>query len=82
MKAAFHTLAQKYPGIALKESVHGWEVMIPEPLVKGHERLFAKVMQQFLVYVTSGKMPAWEIPGMLAKYYTTTRALAIAKRLE
>lgn len=82
MKAAFYTLAQKYPGIALEESVHGWKVVIPESLVKGHERLFTKVMQQFLVYISSGKMPAWEVPGMLAKYYTTTRALAIAKRLE
>ncbi|MDR6570107.1 UNVERIFIED_ORG: putative oxidoreductase-like protein [Chitinophaga ginsengisegetis] len=45
------------------------------------ERLFAKVMQQFLVYVQSGQMPAWEVPGMLAKYYTTTQALLIAKRL-
>jgi predicted dehydrogenase len=82
MKAAFRTLEQKYPGIALKESTKGWEVAIPESLVKGHELLFAKVMQQFLVYVKSGQMPAWEVPGMLAKYYTTTQALSVATRLE
>ncbi|WP_363439712.1 putative oxidoreductase C-terminal domain-containing protein [Chitinophaga ginsengisegetis] len=81
MKAAFRALEQKYPGIALKECERGWEVVIPEALVKGHERLFAKVMRQFLVYVQSGQMPAWEVPGMLAKYYTTTQALLIAKRL-
>ncbi|WP_436487681.1 putative oxidoreductase C-terminal domain-containing protein [Chitinophaga sp. ARDCPP14] len=81
MKTAFRTLEQKYPGIGLKESAYGWEVVIPEELVKGHERLFAKVMQQFLVYVKSGQMPAWEVQGMLAKYYTTTQALLVARRL-
>ena len=25
-------------------------------------------------------MPAWEVPGMLAKYYTTTKALEMAKK--
>ncbi len=34
MKTAFRRLEQKYPGIALKESTHGWEVVIPEQLVK------------------------------------------------
>jgi len=81
MKTAFRTLERKYPGIGLKESAYGWGVVIPEELVKGHERLFAKVMQQFLVYVKSGQMPAWEVQGMLAKYYTTTQALLVARRL-
>lgn len=82
LKAQFQTLTHKYPGITLKESVHGFEVVIPEALTKGHELLFAKVMQQFLGYIKSGEMPAWEVPGMLAKYYTTTQALSVAKRLE
>lgn len=82
LKAQFQMLTHKYPGIALKESVHGFEVVIPEALTKGHELLFAKVMQQFLGYIKSGEMPAWEVPAMLAKYYTTTQALSVAKRLE
>ena len=82
LKAQFHTLEQKYPGIALKAAGKDWEVVIPEVLIKKHEPLFAKVMQQFLEYVKSGHMPAWEVPGMLAKYYTTTQALAVAKRME
>lgn len=80
MQTAFHALAQQYPGIALKPAGSDWEVVIPEQYVKPHEPAFAKVMQQFLIYVKSGQMPAWEVPGMLAKYYTTTQALAIAKR--
>jgi hypothetical protein len=26
-----------------------------------------------------GKLPEWEVPNMIAKYYTTTKALEIAK---
>jgi len=38
------------------------------------------VMQQFLEYVRHNNMPDWEVPNMLAKYYTTTQALALAKK--
>jgi len=37
-------------------------------------------MERFLKYLSEGKLPAWEAPNMLAKYYTTTRALEIAKQ--
>jgi hypothetical protein len=33
-----------------------------------------------LSYVASGALPTWEVPNMLAKYYTTTTALALARR--
>jgi hypothetical protein len=32
-----------------------------------------------LQYLEAGKLPAWEVPNMLAKYYTTTQALDKAK---
>ncbi|NML38436.1 Gfo/Idh/MocA family oxidoreductase [Chitinophaga sp. G-6-1-13] len=73
-------LAQKYPGLSLKANDKGWEIVIPEALAKKHEALFGKVMQQFLEYVRNNNMPAWEVPNMLAKYYTTTQALALAKK--
>ncbi|HEY9257737.1 putative oxidoreductase C-terminal domain-containing protein, partial [Chitinophaga sp.] len=82
LQTAFNTLQQQYPGIALKAAGKDWEVVIPETLIKKHEPLFATVMQRFLEYVKSGNMPAWEVPGMLAKYYTTTQALAVARRME
>ncbi|MBC9929504.1 putative oxidoreductase C-terminal domain-containing protein [Chitinophaga qingshengii] len=74
------SLAQKYPGLALKANDNGWEVIIPEALAKKHEALFGKVMQQFLEYIRHNNMPAWEVPNMLAKYYTTTQALELAKK--
>ncbi|MGO4293149.1 putative oxidoreductase C-terminal domain-containing protein [Chitinophaga sp. RAB17] len=82
LKTQFHALEQKYPGIALKAAGKDWEVVIPEQYIRKHESLFGMVMQQFLEYVRAGHMPAWEVPGMLAKYYTTTQALAVAKRME
>jgi len=73
-------LQVKYPGIELKKLSKGWEVIIPEHYKEGHEAHFARVMQQFLGYLEKGHMPEWEVPNMLAKYYTTTQALELAKK--
>ncbi len=45
----------------------------------GHEAHFGQVTEKFLGYLTAGALPAWEVPNMLAKYYTTTQALALAR---
>ncbi|HEY6899463.1 MAG TPA: putative oxidoreductase C-terminal domain-containing protein, partial [Puia sp.] len=74
----FKKLQIKYPGIELKKSTAGYEVLIPDQYKEGHESHFARVTEKFLGYVRHGNMPAWEVPGMLARYYTTTRALAMA----
>jgi predicted dehydrogenase len=70
----------KYPGVELKKNNKGWEVIIPEKYKEGHEEHFARVTKNFLEYLKNKNMPAWEVPGMLAKYYTTTKALELAKR--
>ena len=77
---AFKPLQAKYPGITLKEDGEGWQVVIPEKYKEGHEAHFARVTETFLEYVLHNDMPAWEVPGMLAKYYTTTRALELARQ--
>ncbi len=71
-------LASSYPGIELKRNDKGWEVIIPTSYRDGHEAHFARVMQNYLQYLKEGKLPAWEVPNMMAKYYTTTTALEIA----
>ncbi|MEO6547220.1 MAG: putative oxidoreductase C-terminal domain-containing protein [Ferruginibacter sp.] len=71
-------LRGKYPGIELKKVSTGWEVIIPENYKEGHEAHFARVTQKFLEYFTNHNIPQWEVEGMLAKYYTTTKALEIA----
>ena len=72
-------LQAKYPGIALKKVKNGWWVTIPDSFKEGHEAHFARVMEKFLEYFKNKNMPAWEVPNMIAKYYTTTTALEMAK---
>jgi hypothetical protein len=57
-----------------------WKVNIPEQYKVGHEAHFAQVMQRYLQYLKAGSMPSWEIPSMLAKYYTAAKALELANK--
>jgi predicted dehydrogenase len=70
----------KYPGIELKRINNGWQVVIPEKYKEGHEAHFASVTKKFLEYLTNKNIPEWEIPNMISKYYTTTKALEIANQ--
>ncbi|MDR2233413.1 MAG: oxidoreductase [Tannerella sp.] len=76
----FPNVEKKYPGIALKKiSDRVWEVQVPQHYHNGHEAHFGQVTEKFLQYLQDGKLPDWEAPNMIAKYYTTTQALRIAK---
>jgi predicted dehydrogenase len=74
----FKKLQAKYPGVELKNSANGWEVVIPSKYKEGHEEHFARVTEKFLEFVKNKNMPAWEVPNMMAKYFVTTQALQIA----
>jgi hypothetical protein len=65
--------------VELKKGKGQWQVLIPEKYRVGHEAHFGEVMERFLGYLEAGKLPAWEVPNMLAKYYTTTTALQMAR---
>jgi len=56
-----------------------WKVVMPEALKVGHEAHFAQVTAKYLEYLKDGKLPEWEVPNMITKYYTTTLALKFAK---
>lgn len=45
----------------------------------GHEAHFGQVAVEFLFYLKAGAMPDWEVPNMLARYFTTTLALQMAQ---
>ena len=80
-KALTEDLAQindKYPGVELKKNNTGWEVIIPGKYKVGHEDHFAQVANKYFQYLKEGKLPEWEVPNMIAKYYTTTKALELA----
>jgi predicted dehydrogenase len=80
LKEQFKTFQSKFAGVEIKQAGKVWIVEIPEKYREGHEAHFARVMQHFLDYLQHGNMPAWEVPNMLAKYYTTTKALEMASK--
>jgi predicted dehydrogenase len=80
VEKAFAQLEKKYPGIKLASNEKGWEVIIPDSYREGHEAHFARVTEKYLGYLKEGKLPAWEVPNMIAKYYTTTQARKISQK--
>ena len=78
LTAAINKLAKKYEGLAVKKINNGWELVISLKYELNHEACFAEVTKRYLEYFQKGKMPAWEVPNMLAKYYTTIEALRVA----
>ena len=80
LKANMATIQQKYPGVEVQKSGNAWAVTVPESYHNGHEAHFGQVTEKYLQYLAEGKMPDWEVPNMIAKYYTTTKALEIAKQ--
>jgi predicted dehydrogenase len=74
------TLQAKYPGLGLQKQENGeYLIVIPDSYHIGHEAHFAQVTEKFLEYFNSRKMPDWEVPNMIVKYYTTTKALEKAR---
>jgi len=57
-----------------------WKVNIPAEYKVGHEAHFSQVTEQYLEYLKAGKLPEWEVPNMIVKYYTTTEALKLARK--
>lgn len=78
LKRAMAFLQRKYPDLKLVEETGRWHVLIPDAYRVGHEAHFGQVAERFFQYLKDGRLPAWEVPGMLAKYRLTTRALALA----
>ncbi|RPA70433.1 oxidoreductase [Cyclobacteriaceae bacterium YHN15] len=75
------TLQEKFPGLDLEKLDSGeYLIHIPDHYHVGHEAHFAQVTEKFLEYFQEGKMPDWEVPNMLVKYFTTTKALEMAKQ--
>ena len=76
----FTQLQKKYTGITFEQVGKNWKVNFPEVLKTNHEAHFAQVTAQFLAYLKKGNLPNWEVPNMIAKYYTTTQALEMARK--
>ena len=73
-------LEKKYPGIRVKKTADSWQVVVPESYNVGHEAHFGQVTEKYLQYLKVGKLPDWEVPNMITKYYITTTALEMAQK--
>jgi len=76
---ALPKIQARYPGVDLQPTERGWTVVVPDKYHVGHEAHFAQVAEKFLRFLREGRMPDWEVPNMITKYYTTTRALELAR---
>jgi len=79
LQSAIARLQSKFPGVSIIKNGKLWELVIPDKYKVPHEEHFAEVVKNYLGYLKSGELPGWEIPNMLAKYYTTTQAAEMAK---
>ncbi len=80
-KTVQEDLAGEYPGLTVKRvDEKTWSLVIPDKYRLGHEAHFGQVTGNFLDYLKNDDMPAWEVPGMITKYYITTRALEMARK--
>jgi predicted dehydrogenase len=74
-------LTSKYPGISLEKlGDKTWTLVIPDSYNVGHEAHFTQVTEKYLQYLKDGKLPDWEVPNMIVKYYTTTEGLKAAMK--
>ncbi|GAB3337575.1 putative oxidoreductase C-terminal domain-containing protein [Larkinella ripae] len=80
LQSVLPAIQKEFAGVEVKKNAKGWEVVIPEKYKEGHEAHFGRVAQKYLDYLKAGSLPAWEVPNMIAKYYTTTQALELAKK--
>ena len=80
LKRTVNVLQTGYPGIGLERQGEAWHIKIPDKCRTNHEAHFGQVMERYLKYLGGEKLPAWEVPNMLAKYYTTTKAVELANR--
>lgn len=78
LKKALTDLQATFPGLELEARGNGWHIRIPDRHRTDHEAHFGQVMEKYLMFLRNGKLPAWEVPNMITKYYTTTRALEMA----
>jgi len=82
LNSSFAKLQTKYPGIEVEKENDYWHIIIPPKYRIGHEAHFGQVMKRYLNYLIDGKLPEWEVPNMITKYYTTTTALEMASNVE
>jgi predicted dehydrogenase len=78
LHAAVAKLQATWPGLDVKPAGAAWEIIIPDKYRVGHEQHFGQVTERFLRFLAEGNIPGWEVPNMIAKYYTTTESYRLS----
>ncbi|MCK5102340.1 MAG: Gfo/Idh/MocA family oxidoreductase [Cyclobacteriaceae bacterium] len=76
---AVDKLQSTYPGVVIEQSGNVIKINIPDKYKVGHEAHFTQVTEKYLNYLKEGKLPDWEVPNMIAKYYTTTKGYEMSR---
>lgn len=79
LQTAVDGFQTNYPGIAIVKSDGKIIINIPAKYKNGHEAHFTQVTEKYLQYLKDGQLPEWEVPNMIAKYYTTTKAYEMSR---
>ncbi|SIT09910.1 Oxidoreductase family, NAD-binding Rossmann fold [Zobellia uliginosa] len=80
-KAIADKISKQFQGTAMEKMGDGsYKVNIPDTFKIGHEAHFGQVTENYLKYMEAGELPQWEVPNMISKYYTTTKAYELAKK--
>ena len=80
VRDAIAKLQQDFAGVDARREGDRWRVIVPDKYRVGHEAHFAQVTENFLGYLRSGALPAWETPNMLTKYSTLMRAYELSRK--
>ncbi|PSR52558.1 oxidoreductase [Adhaeribacter arboris] len=80
LQSGLTQVQKKFPGVTIEKNGSNWTVTAPEKYHNGHEAHFGQVTEKYLQFLSTGTMPEWEVPNMIAKYYTTTQALELARK--
>ncbi|MGB7395745.1 MAG: putative oxidoreductase C-terminal domain-containing protein [Pricia sp.] len=73
-------VGESFPGTTMEKiSDSRFRIIIPERFKIGHESHFGQVTENYLKYLEAGELPEWEVPNMIAKYYTTIEGYKMAK---
>lgn len=73
-------LSITFPGLSLRDNGLEIRIVIPKDDRNRNGSSFTQLVNRFLEYVREPQsIPAWEKPNMLAKYYITTEAVALAR---
>jgi predicted dehydrogenase len=78
LRAGLAKVGALWPGVDAKKTATGWEILIPDRYKVGHEAHFAQVTENYLRHLAAQAQPAWEMPGLLTKYYTIMQACQLS----